>query len=71
MYYGWFLQNLRKDFIRTNMHTTVYIVLVQTQEFVVQSFQSPAMLYLISLNDISRRNFTDKARDKIASLNCF
>ena len=23
LYYGWFLQNLRKDFIRTNMHTTV------------------------------------------------
>ena len=22
LYYGWFLQNLRKDFIRTNMHTT-------------------------------------------------
>ena len=21
--YGWFLQNLGKDFIRTNMHTTV------------------------------------------------
>ena len=24
LYYGWFLQNLRKDFIGTNMHTTVY-----------------------------------------------
>ena len=23
LYHGWFLQNLRKDFIRTNMHTTV------------------------------------------------
>ena len=23
LYYGWFLWNLRKDFIRTNMHTTV------------------------------------------------
>ena len=23
LYYEWFLQNLRKDFIRTNMHTTV------------------------------------------------
>ena len=23
LYYGWFLQNLRKNFIRTNMHTTV------------------------------------------------
>ena len=23
LYYGWFLQNLREDFIRTNMHTTV------------------------------------------------
>ena len=23
-YYWWFLQNLRKDFIRTNMHTTVW-----------------------------------------------
>ena len=23
MHYGWFLQNLGKDFIRTNMHTTV------------------------------------------------
>ena len=23
LYYGWFLQNLGKDFIRTNMHTTV------------------------------------------------
>ena len=22
--YGWFLQNLGKDFIRTNMHTTIY-----------------------------------------------
>jgi hypothetical protein len=25
LYYGWFLQNLRKDFIRTNMHTTVTV----------------------------------------------
>ena len=25
LYYGWFLHNLRKDFIRTNMHTTVYV----------------------------------------------
>ena len=25
LYYGWFLQNLRKDFIRTNMHTTVVL----------------------------------------------
>ena len=24
LHYGWFLQNLGKDFIRTNMHTTVY-----------------------------------------------
>jgi hypothetical protein len=24
LYYGYFLQNLRKDFIRTNMHTTVH-----------------------------------------------
>ena len=24
LYYGWFLQNLRKDFIQTNMHTTVH-----------------------------------------------
>ena len=24
LYYGWFLQKLRKDFIRTNMHTTVH-----------------------------------------------
>ena len=24
LYYGWFLQNLRKDFIQTNMHTTVF-----------------------------------------------
>ena len=24
LYYGWVLQNLRKDFIRTNMQTTVY-----------------------------------------------
>ena len=23
LHYGWFLQNLGKDFIRTNMHTTV------------------------------------------------
>ena len=23
LHYGWFLQNLAKDFIRTNMHTTV------------------------------------------------
>ena len=23
LYYGWFVQNLRKDFIRTNMHTTI------------------------------------------------
>ena len=23
LYYEWFLQNLEKDFIRTNMHTTV------------------------------------------------
>ena len=25
LHYGWFLQNLGKDFIRTNMHTTVSI----------------------------------------------
>ena len=24
LYYGWFLQNLAKGFIRTNMHTTVH-----------------------------------------------
>ena len=24
LHYGWFLQNLGKDFIRTNMHTTVF-----------------------------------------------
>ena len=24
LYYGWFLQNFAKDFIRTNMHTTVH-----------------------------------------------
>ena len=24
LHYGWFLQNLGKDFIRTNMHTTVH-----------------------------------------------
>ena len=23
LHYGWFLQNIEKDFIRTNMHTTV------------------------------------------------
>ena len=26
LHYGWFLQNLGKDFIRTNMHTTVNIL---------------------------------------------
>ena len=25
LYYGWFLQNLEKGFIRTNMHTTVHV----------------------------------------------
>ena len=25
LHYGWFLQNLGKDFIRTNMHTTVFL----------------------------------------------
>ena len=25
--YGWFLQNVEKDFIRTNMHKSVYFVL--------------------------------------------
>ena len=25
LHYGWFLQNLEKDFIRTNMHTTVHL----------------------------------------------
>ena len=29
LYYEWFLENLRKDFIRTNMHTTVGAKLVQ------------------------------------------
>ena len=28
LHYGWFLQNLGKDFIRTNMHTTVYALAV-------------------------------------------
>jgi hypothetical protein len=36
LYYGWFLQNLRKDFIRTNMHTTV-----QTTPSVVGSAEIP------------------------------
>ena len=27
MHYGWFLQNLGKDFIQTNMHTTVAVQL--------------------------------------------
>ena len=26
LHYGWFLQNLGKDFIRTNMHTTVHSI---------------------------------------------
>ena len=26
LHYGWFLQNLGKDFIQTNMHTTVYVI---------------------------------------------
>ena len=29
LYYGWFLQNLRKYFIKTNMHTTVISLLFQ------------------------------------------
>ena len=24
LHYGWFLQNFEKDFIQTNMHTTVF-----------------------------------------------
>ena len=30
LYYRWFLQNLRKDFFRTNMHTTVSLILSQS-----------------------------------------
>ena len=26
LHYGWFLQNIEKDFIRTNMHTTVGVL---------------------------------------------
>jgi hypothetical protein len=29
LYYGWFLQNFRKDFIQTNMHTTVVLEMIE------------------------------------------
>ena len=33
--YEWFLQNLGKDFIRTNMHTTVVDIIFEIQEHVI------------------------------------
>jgi hypothetical protein len=37
LYYGWFLNNIRKDFIRTNMHTTVCrFHLISVKEFLSQ-----------------------------------
>ena len=31
LHYGWFLQNLGKDTVRTNMHTTVKSIFVTTR----------------------------------------
>ena len=33
--YEWFLQNLRKDFIRTNMHTTVISLITEKWKGIV------------------------------------
>ena len=33
LHYGWFLQNLGKEAVRTNMHTNVFILAIQTLSF--------------------------------------
>ena len=38
LHYGWFPQNLGKDFIRTNMHTTVTSAEAETEYFFTQDF---------------------------------
>ena len=50
LHWGWFLQNLGKDFIWTNMHTTVKCFLRRPQNFTKSS--SSIWRYLVSVKSI-------------------
>ena len=45
LHYGWFLQNLGKDFIRTNMHTTVPFQIMQRSPWKEENASINYLLY--------------------------
>ena len=52
LHYEWFLQNLGKDFIRTNMHTTVtvayFVIFMHKSAFrLCHEFWNPLILYTV------------------------
>ena len=55
--YGWFLQNLGKDFIRTNMHTTVQCTWLKSAG--MQSPQSATTLKILTLILSNSWDFSD------------
>ena len=65
LHYGWFLQNLGKDFIRTNMHTTViarqnvYCTINNNKR---QSSEKKQMIFNLKISTISNINWPHCAK---------
>ena len=50
--YGWFLQNLGKDFIPTNMHTTVYEYIMYRSKVPRSRFSRDSFFIIISSHNV-------------------
>ena len=54
LHYGWFLQNLGKDFIQTNMHTTVYVIWFWKTAGNLKNVRFQGYFYLLKLGGLKR-----------------